>query len=266
MDKSIFKIYYQNKIGTCFLCAIPSSNSFHLIPVLITCHHNLDNKFIGNTIKLVNDEKEIIILIDESRRIYKNEEYDIIIIELKENEFNNEDFLKVDEDVYKGNILQKGNPIYIIHYPKEPRHSEGELVIMKDNLILHRCDTDKGSSGSPILNLNSFQVIGIHIGYHQKNNVNIGKVIKFPIDEFNKLNNKKDYENNEITLKAINDAHKIKENSCFNSLNNNNGSQKECGICGENIDYSDSYKVKASCGHIFCLECWKCYLQVKLMI
>ena len=105
MDKSIFKIYYQNKNGTCFLCPIPISNSFHLLPVLITCYHNLDNKFIGNTIKLVNDEKEKIILIDESRRIYKNEEYNIIIIELKENEFNNEEFLKVDDDVYKGNKL-----------------------------------------------------------------------------------------------------------------------------------------------------------------
>ena len=158
MDKSIFKIYYQNKIGTCFLSPIPISNSFLLLPVLITCYHNLDNKFIGNTIKLVNDKKEKIILIDDSRRIYKNEEYDIIIIELKENKFNNEEFLKVDDDVYKGNKLQKKNSIYIIHYPKETRHSEGELVIMKDYLILHRCDTEKGSSCSPILN--SFQVIG----------------------------------------------------------------------------------------------------------
>ena len=69
------------------------------------------------------------------------------------------------------------------------------------NKIRHFCDTDPGSSGSPILNLDTFKVIGIHSGY-VKEKYNIGTIIKYPkgeihnnLEELNE-NNTKIYINN----------------------------------------------------------------------
>ena len=47
---------------------------------------------------------------------------------------------------------------------------------------MHNCSTDYNSSGSPILNLQSNKVIGIH----NKNsiNYNIGTLLKLPIKDF----------------------------------------------------------------------------------
>ena len=47
--------------------------------------------------------------------------------------------------------------------------------------------TDKGSSGSPIINLKNNKVIGIHL--KEENNFNIGLFLNYPIQEF--INKKK---------------------------------------------------------------------------
>jgi len=61
------------------------------------------------------------------------------------------------------------------------------------------------------------------------------------------------------------------ENSYLNSIkkttNNYNygyGKPKECGVCGDTIEYQDEYKVKISCNHTFCLDCWENYLKEKI--
>ena len=57
------------------------------------------------------------------------------------------------------------------------------------------------------------------------------------------------------------------ENSYLNSLNRNRynfNKPKECGICGDAIEYPDSNKVKMICGHTFCADCWENYLQEKI--
>ena len=50
--------------------------------------------------------------------------------------------------------------------------------------ILHLCSTDRGSSGSPILNINTNQIIGIHRGSYSNHNFNEGTLVIFPIKEF----------------------------------------------------------------------------------
>ena len=60
--------------------------------------------------------------------------------------------------------------------------------------------------------------------------------------------------------------------SSYSYLNNKNkynydslySKPKECGICGDKIEYSDSYKIKINCGHVFCADCWENYLQEKI--
>ena len=49
--------------------------------------------------------------------------------------------------------------------------------------INHNCTTEEGSSGSPIINLQNYGVIGIHRGFLNK--INKGILLKIPIEEFN---------------------------------------------------------------------------------
>ncbi len=50
----------------------------------------------------------------------------------------------------------------------------------------------------------------------------------------------------------------------INKYNNNYSKPIDCGICAEKIEYPDSMKVKISCGHNFCVECWENYLTEKI--
>lgn len=137
MEKSICKIVGTFAIGTGFLCAIPYKKI--CLRVLFTCHHVLKDLEIGREIKLIFDNKnEKKLILDKFRRIYKNEAYDIIIIELKEYEFNINDYLKIDDDILKelyindylrinADIFKEedskktytNKKIYILHFPKE---------------------------------------------------------------------------------------------------------------------------------------------------
>ena len=63
---------------------------------------------IGNQIKLIFENEEKTITIDEFRRTYTNKENNITITELKENEFEVNDCLKIDDNlIYKENEWNK---------------------------------------------------------------------------------------------------------------------------------------------------------------
>ena len=208
MNKSICKIVDYK--GTGFICRIPYPNNLNLLPVLITCNHVLENEYIkpGNEIKLVFEEEEKIIKIDDERKIYKSikDEYDTTIIEIKKTDgFDFKNFLEVDESVFKDNLdsLLKNKTIYVIHYPKldEIKYSVDAINFIDGHKIRHFCETDPGSSGSPILNLDTFKVIGIHSGCFIEK-FNIGTIIKYPIEGLIKEFPPK-VEKNEILLKLI---------------------------------------------------------------
>ena len=194
--------------------------------MLITCNHVLNDLKIGNKVKLIfENEKEKIIILDKSRKMYTNQKYDITIIELKEDEFDLNDYLKIDDEIYKLEQFNKkyssNKSIYIIHYPKgkEVMYSIDIIKnIDKDNYLHHCCTTDNGSSGAPILNLNTFQVIGIHIGYNIELKCNIGKLIKNPIDDFNEKIKKSKNNNNNKKKVGLNK---------ISNINNKNNNEKE---------------------------------------
>ena len=193
MIKYICKIS-GNKIGTGFFCKIKYKNE--LIPVLMTNYHIIDDYYIKN-------EKQIILYINDNMKIIKVEEdsifyssetnkYDIIIIKLKKGEVDN--YLDIEENIFGENAenIFKNEQIYILHYPygDEAAISYGcgfEKVekVNDDNDYdyKHKCHTESGSSGSPILNALNNKVIGIHKGYINKNNFNIGTLLKFPLNE-----------------------------------------------------------------------------------
>ena len=206
INKSICKIIDNQ--GSGFICKIPYPNNLNLLPVLITCNHVLGDKDLepSKKIKLVFEEEEKFIEIDDNRKVYKSNEYDTTIIEIKKTDgFNLKNFLEVDEDIFSDNLneIYKNKNIYVIHYPKVKgaEYSVESIKNISDNKIYHFCSTDRGSSGCPILCLDTFKVIGIHSG-SENNEYNYGNIIKYPIEGFIKEFPPKE-KKNEILLKLF---------------------------------------------------------------
>ena len=195
MKKCICQIYLKdgNK-GTGFFCKIPFDNN--LLPVLITNNHVLNENDIENNKKIELSINNVVkeIEIDNSRKRYTNSDIniDITIIEIKPNKDGFYDYLNLDEnDIYKNKrnieLEYKKKSIYILHYPKGKLNVSYGLInnIIDNKKINHYCRTEDGSSGSPILSLETFKVIGIHYGSSQNNKLNYGTFIKYAIDLFN---------------------------------------------------------------------------------
>ena len=137
-EKSICKIMKnENPIGTGFLCNIIGEYK-NKRKALITAYHVLgkEDLKIGNEIKLIfNDNKEKIIKIEDSRRIYANEIDDIVIIEIidKDN-LNKNIILELDDSIYTDTDFKKyeDKSIYILYYPKGmfSRFSDGVVFYL----------------------------------------------------------------------------------------------------------------------------------------
>ena len=240
MEKYICKIYLgngKNGTGTGFFCKIPFQNK--VLPVLITNNHILDENDIknGKIIKLsiydnniktnksnneVNNEEIKIIKIDNSRKKYTNPDnkIDITIIEIKSIDKINY-FLEYDKDIINKNeefikLDYKNKSIYILHYPNGELNVSYGIIndIISKKIINHKCCTEEGSSGGPILLLKTFKVIGIHYGSDLSNinlNLNYGTFIKYAIDLFNN----KYHNNNEIIIKQKENILKKKQANNF---------------------------------------------------
>ena len=160
---------------------------------------------------------------DDSRIRYTNSKLDVTFIEIKKEDNLNNSYIEIDEEDSENNdeILKmkyKNKSIYIIHY------LENEVFVSYSVLgtlwtpkklgvpvITHFCNTISGSSGSPILSLQSFKIIGIHRGAFD--NGNFGTLMKDAIEEFKKsqINNKNPKVNNK----------KNNNNFNLNNINNN---------------------------------------------
>ena len=205
MEKSVCKITKSNlktkTSGTGFLCNISTT------PVLITNNHILDENDIqiGNefSISFEDGEKTKIIKIDKNRKKYtinklNGYEVDVTIIEInkKGDDLLEQEFLELDDNLFENNVsdIYKGKYIYIIQYPidKSCSYSTGKIkrVPEKDKSfdINHSCSTEVGAGGSPIFLYNN-KVIAVHRGcLGNEFNYNIGTLLKYPIEEFNKKN------------------------------------------------------------------------------
>ena len=187
----ICKINIKGRLGTGFFCKIPFRKN--KLKVFMSNYNILNEEDYKENKKLnllLYDEKEIITIdLGIERETYFNKEYNITIIELKE-EDNIKNYLELDDDLLQDNIEINyiNKSIYILHYLNEKNSNVSYGLINNINKynINHKCRIDKCSSGSPILNLQSKKVIGIH---NEKSiNDNIGTLLKFPLKDFsNKL-------------------------------------------------------------------------------
>ena len=122
MMNCIFKIKIKGVYATGFFCKF--SHNKQEINLFITSYQFLnENNFIENK-KLdlsFNNEKETIIIdLSIERKTYFNKDYDITIIELKdEDKINN--YLELDDNLFHDNaeIIYKNKTIYTLNYQNE---------------------------------------------------------------------------------------------------------------------------------------------------
>ena len=78
----------DGETGTGLFCIIPFPDKFHQLPVLITNNHVIKEEHLkkDNKIKFSVDNEELhfVIKIEDDRRVYTSNQYDITIIEIKE--------------------------------------------------------------------------------------------------------------------------------------------------------------------------------------
>ena len=135
MEKNICKIKIGENQGTGFFCKIPFPDKNNMLKVLITNNHII-NKDI-----LYKDDEKISIYIEEEKHFRKlnlnnrikytkkKEEYDITIIEIKEEDGIN-NFLELDDKIIN-NIIgnQNENDYYIDKTFYIPQYPDGDLSV-----------------------------------------------------------------------------------------------------------------------------------------
>ena len=182
-----------NDYGTGFFCNIPYKGK--QLKVLITAYYILFPKIFKEQnivqFELNGNLKEIII--NDNRKIYSSEKYDITMIEIIPSEDGINDFLELDEDLFKEEpeLHYKNVSFYLLQYLN--KHVKGvsygkDINISKDRII-HYCSSERTSGGAPILNLENNKVVGVNFGSSQHYNHNLGTYLKYPIEDFQRDNN-----------------------------------------------------------------------------
>ena len=189
--RCVCKIKIKGTLGTGFFCKIPIENDTQ-INCLLTNYHIIDKDYFQKNKEinlLLNDEKDVIIIdLNKKREIYLSKEYDVALLEIIESN-KIENFLELDDNLFKKEtkVFFEEKSIYIIQYQNGNNVTVSYGLIRNfDNNddIIHTCNTNYGSSGSPILNLSNNKLIGIHKQASSLFNFNIGSLLKKPLSEF----------------------------------------------------------------------------------
>ena len=157
MMNCICKIKLKGANGTGFFCTVQLNENKN-INCLMTNYHVLNEEYFKENKEielLLNDDSEAIkIDLNIDRIIYYNKEYDITIIEIKE-EDKIKEYLELDDNIFKNNekIFYEENSIYILQYPKGKDASIESVACVSYGLInqidkydiKHTCSTDNGS-------------------------------------------------------------------------------------------------------------------------
>ena len=154
--------------------------SYKNINYLITCYHVVNSKIKKFDIEIWN--KKIFNFELKNRYIeYFEDPLDITVIELKKSDefFNYIDYLDYDLNYIKGYSQYKNINIFNIGYPKGLNVAAESGLIEKiiDKEFYHDINTEKGSSGSPIILFNTLKVIGVHKQADKEKKLNVGTFI-----------------------------------------------------------------------------------------
>ena len=160
---------------------------------LLTNYHVISQEMVDadRVIEIVNDSG-----IKMEINLNKNERYircfkdpiDITVIQIKKTDHIIKYYNVLEYDLTYKNKKNNYRAVYILQHrlgnPLE--NARGKIIEISDFQFSHSIDTDRGSSGSPILLLYNSKVIGIHKSGDIKNNINYGTFIEAILNEINK--------------------------------------------------------------------------------
>ena len=172
--KILIKINENTQAGTGFFLMYKNIN------YLITCYHVVNSKIKKFDIETF--DKEIFSLELSNRYIeYYDGSFDITVIELKNSDefVNYIDYLDYDLNYIKGYSQYKNINIFNLGYPNGLNSvaESGKIEKIIENEFYHDINTDKGSSGSPIILFNTLKVIDIHKQADRGKKLNVGTFI-----------------------------------------------------------------------------------------
>ena len=192
MNNSFYEIQGKDsKFGVGIFCKIRIKNKNIL--VLMTNYQLLDEEYIENNlgINIKIDNTLNFIKFGNKRICYINKDYNLSIIEIKENIKFTINFLEIDETLYEKHspILYNKETIYIIHHNEKNQISVSYSIMAYINKFnLNSFGNIKSNKAiSPIFNLKNNKIIGIYMNnskYFIK-----GLYFKLIIDRFNKIIN-----------------------------------------------------------------------------
>lgn len=168
--------------GSGFFCKLNIKElNFNDKKFLMTNNHIIDLKYLQNNNELyfyINNEQHILYL--ENRYYFTNIEYDFTIIEIKDSD-NFNSFYELYENIMsinsKNNFIN--HDIFIPQFPRGNNLSISFGTIKNIHFTIdHTVSTESGSSGSPILSLDNYRLIGIHYGGNPNENENKGIFFK----------------------------------------------------------------------------------------
>ena len=183
MKSCVCKIHKGKINGSGFFVQVPYENQ--ILRLLITNNHVLNEQDImtGKVINISLNNEEIFkeIKIGTNRKKYTNKDLDVTMIEINNGD-DIKNYLSLDNNILNNNIhnynnIYENESLYILNYINgvDIKASFGLLNNINESKINHKCNTDSGSSGSPILLLKNNKVIGVHYGYPKHNkNFNFG--------------------------------------------------------------------------------------------
>jgi len=215
--KSICKISIKNHSATGFFMKVSDAQKY-----LVTNYHVINELNVKENIEFMTAENKIFKLSLNDRGIkYFKEPKDITVIEIKEADqiYKEVEFLNYDLNYKKGYSIYKNKEILCYFFNGQNNLcSSGNLIGFTNGEFNHNCPTDIGSSGAPIILVNSMKVIGVHKGGILFNNINYGSFIGEIIKEieFTYFENISSLDKNKIFINKNN------SNSNKYIINNNN--------------------------------------------
>ena len=186
--KRMCKIKYlkngKTSVGSGFFCELNIKEiNFINRKFLMTNNHVINLKFLQNNNELYfENNKEKYVLNLKDKYYFTNKKYDFTIIEIKDSDnIKNISFYELFENIM--NINSKNNfinhDIFIPQFPNGGNLSIAFGSIKNIHFIIHHTvSTEKGSSGSPILSLGNYRLIGLHNQSDTNLNENRGIFIK----------------------------------------------------------------------------------------
>ena len=185
IDNSFYKIKNNNKkseIG--IFCLIKYKNK--QLPVLVATYELINEKYLANNNNIDISLNNEFMPIEFGNTKYLNKQYDLSVIEIKQN--NKINFLKIDDYLYKDDseIFYPEKSIYVIHPSKDNENenfvSFGIINNQNKSKLIFSCNLNSLSNGFPIFNLSNNKLIGIY----KKSSCyfNKGIFFKFIINEF----------------------------------------------------------------------------------